>query len=208
MIKDSYFHSSYTDVDAIEKLAGMLTDLNIANPFAIDLVNQYTRKSKFNQTLSEKQMAWVHKLVIDNDVKQRQKRALAIVDEDLPKIELVKIVDIFDKAASNVRFPKMFFMMENGLHLSLKRTYQGVILIESSSMDKPAQINAQGFYFGTLPIEVMNVLEKLNENPVEFAAIYGQLTSLCCFCHRKITQKKSLAVGYGATCAKHYDLPY
>lgn len=40
------------------------------------------------------------------------------------------------------------------------------------------------------------------------AAHYGRLYGRCVFCGRALSDDRSIAVGYGATCAKHHDLPW
>jgi hypothetical protein len=45
-------------------------------------------------------------------------------------------------------------------------------------------------------------------NPAKVAAEHGRLTGRCCFCHLKLSDERSTAVGYGATCASNYGLPW
>ena len=42
----------------------------------------------------------------------------------------------------------------------------------------------------------------------EQASIFGKTHAFCVFCARDLTDQRSLAVGYGPTCADNYDLPY
>lgn len=45
-------------------------------------------------------------------------------------------------------------------------------------------------------------------DPVAQAALYGHETGCCCFCARELTDKRSIAVGYGPICADHFGLPW
>jgi hypothetical protein len=44
--------------------------------------------------------------------------------------------------------------------------------------------------------------------PAKVAADHGRLTGRCCFCNIALKDERSTAVGYGATCASHYGLPW
>ena len=55
---------------------------------------------------------------------------------------------------------------------------------------------------------VVGLLEALVENPAEVAGSQGRMAGSCCFCGRPLTDDRSVAVGYGSTCASHYGLPW
>lgn len=42
----------------------------------------------------------------------------------------------------------------------------------------------------------------------EQASVFGRTHGFCVFCCRDLTDDRSLAVGYGPTCASNHDLPY
>jgi hypothetical protein len=44
--------------------------------------------------------------------------------------------------------------------------------------------------------------------PALVAKDSARLTGRCCFCNLALTDERSTAVGYGATCADHYGLPW
>lgn len=56
--------------------------------------------------------------------------------------------------------------------------------------------------------EVKQALNDFSADPVQAASAYGKLMGFCCFCHRKLTDKRSTDVGYGPDCAKHWGLPW
>jgi hypothetical protein len=59
-------------------------------------------------------------------------------------------------------------------------------------------------------------LRELAQEPARVASEHGRLTGRCCFCNARLggdspdspTGRKSLAVGYGQTCARNYGLPW
>lgn len=51
-------------------------------------------------------------------------------------------------------------------------------------------------------------LVAFSADPVAIAGQHGRLTGRCCFCNRPLSDERSTAVGYGGTCAAHYDLPW
>ena len=45
-------------------------------------------------------------------------------------------------------------------------------------------------------------------DPIAAAALWGQKTMTCCFCHRALETPQSVSVGYGPVCAQRWDLPW
>lgn len=58
------------------------------------------------------------------------------------------------------------------------------------------------------PLGLEDELQEFAANPAEYAARYGRESGNCCFCNIKITDSRSLNVGYGPVCAENYDLPW
>ena len=56
--------------------------------------------------------------------------------------------------------------------------------------------------------DVAEALKRFADDPAKVAAEYGKLNGNCCFCSRPLSDERSTEVGYGATCAKHYALPW
>jgi hypothetical protein len=67
--KPMNFTSSYTNKEAIQVLRYNVSNGNISNPFAACLVSYFAS----GKQLSQKQMSWVHKLVLDYDQKVIQR---------------------------------------------------------------------------------------------------------------------------------------
>lgn len=56
--------------------------------------------------------------------------------------------------------------------------------------------------------ELVPLLTRLAAEPERVAAEYGHLTGHCCFCSRKLSDDRSIAVGYGNICARKFGLPW
>jgi len=56
------------------------------------------------------------------------------------------------------------------------------------------------------PDPIANALRLLMESPEEMAREFGMLTGICCLCSRKLSDPRSVSVGYGSTCAKQYGM--
>jgi hypothetical protein len=59
---------------------------------------------------------------------------------------------------------------------------------------------------GAVQAQLVPLLEQLAADPAKVAADFGHLTGNCCFCARKLADERSVAVGYGQTCAKKFGL--
>lgn len=55
---------------------------------------------------------------------------------------------------------------------------------------------------------LINLLNRLADDPAKVAAEFGHLTGHCCFCSKHLTDERSTAVGYGSTCAEKFGLPW
>lgn len=56
--------------------------------------------------------------------------------------------------------------------------------------------------------DVTKILIALTDDPAAVAKEYGEHSGNCCFCHSKLTDKRSTDRGYGPTCAGHWNLPW
>lgn len=60
-------------------------------------------------------------------------------------------------------------------------------------------------YAGRQPMHFLTVLDKVT---AEQASRFGLVTSRCVFCSKKLTDERSIEVGYGQICAGHNGLPW
>lgn len=56
--------------------------------------------------------------------------------------------------------------------------------------------------------QLVQLLESLAADPASVAADYGHVTGSCCFCHRRLSDDRSVTVGYGPVCADKFGLPW
>jgi hypothetical protein len=56
--------------------------------------------------------------------------------------------------------------------------------------------------------ELAKLMQRLAADPASTAAAFGHMTGSCTFCGLPLTDERSVAVGYGQTCAKKYGMPY
>lgn len=61
---------------------------------------------------------------------------------------------------------------------------------------------------GEMRDALVDLLTKLAADPAGVAAEFGHLTGHCCFCWLKLSDERSVAVGYGKICAGKFGLPW
>lgn len=54
--------------------------------------------------------------------------------------------------------------------------------------------------------EFAKIMTAMSEDPVNLMASAGKISGKCCYCNSPLEDSKSLAVGYGPVCAKHWGL--
>lgn len=129
------------------------------------------------------------------------------------------VYKLFAKAKEHHKYPKLHLSLENGMPL--------VLSMAGERSSAPGQINAtdggpygNNKWYGRINPkgewkpgrdfpelgEVAKLLRALGKNPEEVASKYGKMTGYCCFCHRKLEDEKSVAVGYGPVCAVKWGL--
>lgn len=181
--------------------------------FAGSLIVQYQTKGH----LSDKQWYWVKTLITK-------------ATEPKPPVEAVTVGDfagvlaLFAKAKQHLQAPK--------IELDLKGQPVVMAIAGNKSKHPGSIVLSNGEAYGTpnrvffglvkesgafLPnpklsqgdiAELTAFLGKLAADPAGVAAQFGKTTGKCCFCAHKLTDAKSLAVGYGPTCASHFGLPW
>jgi hypothetical protein len=207
--------SPYTD-DAI---VTRLRKLAYADPAGHVALNDSS--VKFGRSLVEKaekydpssaQLAWMHILVVETEcpVKKEKPKSKGI---------LATIRALIDLGAEKLQYPKVRLQTASGQRVKMQRAGNG--------SKNPGRINItdgepypgnQWFGFITLdgefvpsnsaPQEVIDAIIAFDGDPRATAQGYGTHTGNCCFCGKELTDPKSVAVGYGSTCAGHFGLPY
>lgn len=136
-----------------------------------------------------------------------------------PESGLGGLLGLFAKAATRLRFPRITFegLPEVGT-LKLQRAASGKNAGGINITDgRPFGENR---FYGALTASgefrpgrdltpaIREFLTRLAADPARVAGEYGKGSGNCCFCHRGLTDDRSVVVGYGPICAGHYGLPW
>lgn len=129
-----------------------------------------------------------------------------------------ELISTFDVAAGYYKYPKLYMHLPNGMGtLRLHRA--------GPTAREPGAITLlhNGAYIGTvrrngtiywktqdtaLRAAAQAAMEAFMNNPAQAARIYGQQYNICCFCQRELTEKVSVALGYGPICAEKWGLAH
>jgi hypothetical protein len=131
-----------------------------------------------------------------------------------------KVIALFNLAKENLQKPKIRLQLASreALVLSVagsKAKFPGTVDVTNGlgygSGKWYGRVSTDGVFTKAMKAyeemaEVEGILKRLGEAPAAVASEYGRLTGRCCFCNLKLTDPRSTAVGYGATCAKNYGL--
>jgi hypothetical protein len=196
----------------ISMLVAALPSLPVKDQgFASSLIAQHGKKG-----LTDKQWYWVAKLASTTS-------APAVVATTVGDVS--KIVELLTTAKQHLKRPAIL-VRANDRDLRLN--------IATSMAQVPGSINVcsteknpatdRNDWFGRITVSgefqpsrkfdmntqtaVANALIALANDPVQAAADYGHLTGSCCFCNKTLTDDRSVSVGYGPICAKHFGLPW
>lgn len=133
------------------------------------------------------------------------------------------VVELLLRAkAAGLQYPKLWlqFADESPLRISVageqSRTPGFLMLTDGEpfGMNKfygrisPAGALELGRDSGARREELVALLTRLAREPEKVAAEYGHLTGHCCFCSRRLSDDRSISVGYGQTCARKFGLPW
>lgn len=140
-------------------------------------------------------------------------------------LDLKNINKLFDKAKIHLKFPKIALGLKNdpnGLRITLSGSANpGCISLHSVVKQTSNRWwGVKRVFYGRIapngdvtvsdraPAEMVDLLKEFAADPAKVAASHGHLTGNCCFCSLPLSDERSTAVGYGAVCADHYDLPW
>lgn len=184
------------------------------------------------RSLSDEQIFWLYKLANE----QMDREAGIVPASPAPAatgLDISAIRTLFVGAARNLRTPRITLTLNGDLPgtspdaepIVLRiagptSRYSGEILIlgKSDSYDPDTRqpyygritndgafiASATGSRLATLPA----FLARFAASPATVAGLCGRLTGKCCLCSRPLSDARSTAVGYGATCAESWSLPY
>jgi hypothetical protein len=194
-------------VQTLQSLLGKLSKSDAA--FASDLISSFFSYKK----LTEKQALWVGKLI---------ERA------NSPKPEVKKVdvggfqgvVALFETAKAHLKNPKIVLSCLGKpviLYVSgpnSKDPGSIAIIGEGKYPERPwyGRVSPSGQWEPSLStkeemkVALTDLLSKFAANPARVAKEYGKLTGNCCFCNAALSDKRSIAAGFGPVCAAHYGL--
>jgi hypothetical protein len=215
-VKGQTFTSDLTDAEAIEVLRSSKSN------FARSLVQQYDSPRTKSQrarvaangestALSPAQWPWVHKLAMDA-------RVAKPVPAPVANMNVSAIVAIMQNAAKKLKYPKISLDLPQGrIRIQIagaQSRYAGQLMITDGAPFGSnvwyGRVMQDGSFVPSNKNEswVTDALLAMNNDPATYASVYGRKTGNCCFCHRELSTKESLHVGYGPVCADHYGLPW
>jgi hypothetical protein len=179
--------------------------------FAQSLINQSARG------LSDKQMFWVNKLIEDSN------KPVPVTPEAVKVGDLAGIMTLFDRARAHLKFPAIVMSvpaasMTVRINVAgLQAKHPGTLNVCSGEnpglggrRDWFGRVMKDGTYTPSAQAHsaIAERLAAFAADPAGVASEHGRLTGRCCFCNRHLQDERSTAVGYGATCADHYGLPW
>lgn len=165
--------------------------------------------------LSQKQLYWVGRLI--ERASQPAPAASVAVGN------FAAMIALFDRARAHLKHPHIVLLLQGpdeDIEISLG--------VAGPNARQPGTINVaergpygEARFFGRVlrdgafqasrgptPAGLVELLRAFAADPARVAAAHGLLTGRCCFCNRALSDERSTAVGYGETCAGHYELPY
>lgn len=175
--------------------------------FAASLIAQFEKGKK---PLSDKQVYWVQKLA---KMPFEAKAAPATVEVS----NFASVVAVFEKAGATLKQPRIRLELPTGekvvLSLAPKTGNNPGFIYLKVGGEYAGKIAPSGAFTPyKLPTETLGAVQALfaalGSDPAAVAAAYGKETGNCCFCSIELSTAESLAVGYGPTCAEHFNLPW
>lgn len=204
----------------IDNLKEVLKDLVPKDyDFANDLINgKHGYEAK--KSLSEKQWYWVKELTKRGEAK----RSPELFPQESKTVDVGSmkgLIDMFAKAKAKLKFPRLYLQIDNvPVRLSIagplsKKTGSVVVTDgEPYGMNKfYGWVSPDGLWEKSLKEfdetnHILRLLKKVSEDPAKAATEHGRMHGKCCMCNLELKDERSVAVGYGKTCAKNWGLPW
>jgi Family of unknown function (DUF6011) len=146
--------------------------------------------------------------IIAKEKKEDHERQQALLS-DIPSF--ATLFGMMKNAALKLKQPKIVFNIFN-IRLQFNwNNWNETISVECREMAFYATICTDKIVlkFGSLVTEdIVSMLKNIANDPILFVQKYGLGTGKCCFCNRQLCDDRSIAVGYGMTCAQHYCMPW
>ena len=175
--------------------------------FARSLVTNFNKYGR----LSDRQMYFVEQIVA--------RAENPVVAQPAVQLSVTAIQEMFEKAAQKLKRIKVTLKDSAGQKVVFKKAgpaskYAGQIMISDGGAFGAAlffgRIQEDGGFVATSKAtpSVVSLIKEFAADPEDTAGKYGRLTGGCCFCSKPLDDQRSLAVGYGPVCAKHFGLKW
>lgn len=201
--REKSVESKYSDVQARQRLHSLVLGGTLDSDFAVSLDRQDSSRG-----LSPKQIAWVHVLVVEHDLRTAA-----------PKVVLSGIAGLLSVARENgAKAPRLTYPAK-GANESGKIRFStnrdgGVSITDGGGFGNSEYYGRMDPATGEIvtrriiPAPVLALLLAIDADPQAFSKVAGWLTSSCCYCSRELTTAASRGAGYGPICAGKYNLPW
>jgi hypothetical protein len=136
------------------------------------------------------------------------------------KMNGLALIQLFDKAAAELKSPKLKWMHPDHPDWLLRFTRAtggrnpGGVHVATGEM-YVGTFDRQGEFRWSYPMSrsphqpiLGKLLKTFLANPIEQAKISGQKYNFCCFCGLTLTNASSVYHGYGPICAGNWGLPW
>lgn len=164
-----------------------------------------------NASVIEPRSCGIAASIVGVYLSNEQKRARAVT---FSADTMTAIVGIFENASHNLQYPKINITLKNSGPVVMSRT--------GSRSNAPGSIDIKhgDAWYGRIlpdgafrpsacaPKGIQDDLVEFSRDPIRTVAQHGHHTGQCCFCNKGLTDERSVAAGYGKTCASKWQLPY
>jgi hypothetical protein len=192
-----------------EEYNGLLPHLSAwGQDFFASVLNQFRAKGR----LSEKQGALLDKLTAEARAKRAGIEARKAAPESVQVF--TKLVEMFDKAAEQLKSPRVLFQTDDAGEFMVRRAKAEsrnpghLYVVQNGQYVGKVAPNGRFWPDRECTPAVETALVAFNRDPQKAALAYGQATGNCCFCARELTDARSVEAGYGPICAGNFGLPW
>lgn len=164
-------------------------------------------RSLYNaERLSEKQLAWVHKLAVDFAAAQSQPQP----QDDANSEEFQALFGAFEAARS--KGAKRLTLRFAGINIKPNRDLSA-LWVTSQTEKEEGNYGMQPKYLGKvtrsgcdsrLPDDVKETIMDAARDPLNAAIRYGKVSGSCSCCGRELTDPQSIQRGIGPVCATKF----
>lgn len=191
----------------------------IPTEFAQSLLRQWRDRG-----LSPTQWYYIHVLALEESERRKPKpffdRSTPAAGGPNNAIQLghdcfATLRRMFDRAAESIRWPKIRFQTDD---------YRLKLSVAGPQSRRSGTINVvnldDDLWYGRIverdlfergrdcPESAVEFLRRLAADPVGEAAAYGRATGVCAYCHRELTDPRSVTAGFGPVCSEKWGIPW